>query len=453
MRRTLGLAALVACGCLPAKDLSGARCQPETGCGAGYACESDGAGGFWCQVEGGAPDASAQDAGWDGGRPDAGEPDGGAADAGDGGPGTDGGGAGDGGSGLDAGAAAALVGERLVAADFDGDGRLDLIFTDGFAGAVSRWRGTDGGFAPLGAVDAGSSGIRQLVAADFVGSPLADLLPIPSAAPSSPQVLENVGALAFVGRPFPVDLAGRALRGAASLDYDGDGLRDLAVASESAIYGYLDLHRGAGDGGYLGPVRLMWTSLADGGQMFHSVVSTAGDGGTLVAAVTNIGFRYFLVAADGGVTGASWSGSFRGARAVDFDMNGSTDFVAIDESGALEAFRNNGTGFEMDSLLRGTGSTTAPVLAGPVADFCLGGFQVTSNAAGVSLVAVSDSGVSIYPANGPTFYGYGFQDPIRLLDGGSAAVQFDVTGDGTPDLVVISAGDPPPAVAVLSGKK
>jgi hypothetical protein len=115
----------------------------------------------------------------------------------------------------------------VAAADFNGDGLIDLAATslNGFVATFLRQPG--GGFASEGSITVNSP--RDVVAADFNGDGRPDLAMSNLNNASVTVLLRNPGAgFAQEGTPIPV---GATPEGIDAADFDGNGLPDLAVAS------------------------------------------------------------------------------------------------------------------------------------------------------------------------------------------------------------------------------
>ena len=124
---------------------------------------------------------------------------------------------------------------RLVAADLNGDGRVDIVAANTAGhGVTVRLGNGDGSFAP-GALYAVGSNPFQLLATDLTGDGSLDLVVVrqdptdPTLSRSELVLLANQGKGTFA--PFvPLNVGAKiSVQSAASADLDGDGLADLVL--------------------------------------------------------------------------------------------------------------------------------------------------------------------------------------------------------------------------------
>ena len=143
----------------------------------------------------------------------------------------------------------------LVAADFDGDGRVDLAFADAAGVEVARGRG-DGTFDPPTSIAVGA-GAGALVAADLNGDGRPDLaFTSDLARPSAGEAVEvalNRGGGAFAA-PMTVE-TGQAVGALTAADFNGDRIPDLAYVALDPNTGLIsmELARGLGGGRFAPP--------------------------------------------------------------------------------------------------------------------------------------------------------------------------------------------------------
>lgn len=284
--------------------------------------------------------------------------------------------------GLFAGPVASAAGlpsaKQLVVADLDGDGLDDAAIAS--ATAIATARGTGGGAFALWGLT-GAAAPRALAAADLDRDGRAELLALESGG----LIVRPDGALApGAGRVVAVAGFGEDL---AVADLDGDGDLDVAVVTSDGALGRLQVFMGDGDG-----------ALA-----LETTVDLATPGSRVLAA--------------------------------DLDADGAPE-LTLTTSGALEVWK----------LAAGTWVRTSErLLAAPVGDLALGDFDRDGV---LDLAACLGATGDIWRFRGT---GSGFGSPSAFHAGASPAhaAATDWDGDGFADLVLASAESP--GVAVLLG--
>lgn len=253
---------------------------------------------------------------------------------------------------------APVNGTRIVAADFNGDGHLDLALAgarglavlpgngDGTFGAAqtTRWDGKPAG----------------LVAADFNGDGIPDL------AISDPtvgiRILLGAGDGTFVAAQPVAGLAEPAALAAA--DFNGDGVADLAAldVAGNAVY----LMAGNGDGTFAAPVKIASvsnpTALAVGDFNHDGIADVA-----VTASATNTA-SVWLGAGDGtfGAPISLPAGTAPSAIvAADVDGDGIDDLAVLSASdSAIQLFYSNGDGTFREPLQFPGGAFPGALAAG-----------------------------------------------------------------------------------------
>jgi uncharacterized protein (DUF2141 family) len=337
----------------------------------------------------------------------------------------------------------------MAAADFNGDGKMDLAVANGTDVAILLGNG-DGTFQPAAEYPVG--GLSTFVAvADFNGDGAPDLAVANAETNSAPTSIA-------IG------------------DFNGDGTPDLAVASqgrpEQRVHGSLSVLLGAGDGSFQPAVTY---GMGD----YHSIVAADfnGDGKLDLAAAD----YYQQVVA---VMLGNGDGTFQ--PAVNSDEGQAVRWLAVGDfngDGVLDLATN--TGWILTGQGNGSFTRTASFALPPhcdsvlVADFNGDGYQDLAPASGSELYIVLGSGhttfqravtntvpnspwsvaagdfngdgnvdlavantaaVSVLLGNGDGSFG----EPVSYSAGKlpSAVITGDFNGDGKLDLAVAGSGEP-----------
>jgi uncharacterized protein (TIGR03437 family) len=172
----------------------------------------------------------------------------------------------------------------MAAADFNGDGKLDLAVGNAASSSVSIFLGKGDGSFNAGATVAipGNCLVTSLIAGDFNGDGKADLLAI-CGFQTTIWVLPGLGSGQF-GAAIATHLLQLALmgfgievsfQGAAVADFNGDGKLDLAISLGNTDLSFfsLDLMLGKGDGTFGSPSPVIST-----GEIPANVVAADLDG-------------------------------------------------------------------------------------------------------------------------------------------------------------------------------
>jgi FG-GAP-like repeat len=320
--------------------------------------------------------------------------------------------------------------EAVVAADVNGDGKPDLISTDGSTLAVVTNNGS-GGFV-LSATYSVGPGISWVAAADVNGDGSIDLI-CPNFSTGTLLVLTNNGSGLFASnasytvgtQPFFVVAA----------DVNGDGKADLISADSGANTLTVLTNNGSG--------RFVLSGTYGVGSSPRSLVAADVNGDGHVDLISaNFGANTLTVLTNNGSGGFSASATYtvgfepQSVAAADVNGDGHVDLISANrESDTLTVLTNNGGGGFVTS---GTYSLDAPTSVAAadvngdghvdliVADYSLSALTVFTNNGSGGFVT---SGV----------YSVG-ADPVSV-------VAADVNGDGHVDL--ISAGNEAYTLTVL----
>ena len=342
-----------------------------------------------------------------------------------------------------------------VAADFNRDGRSDLVMNYGDSFAVQVFLGAPGGgFEPAVTLPV-QSGSRALAVGDFNGDGIPDIA-IDDAGFRRLDVFLGVGdgtfrsPLASPVQAYPSRLA--------VADFDGDGKVDLAMLETAATTADIVILRGRGDGTF---APLAATYAASPGTQTLAAGDIDGDGrpdlavGNLssssVSVLRNAGDGAFVARPDVGVGYAPGT-----VALADFDGDGKADLVVgnIDNSGTI-------------SLARGRGDGTF----GAATTYSAGAGTFFSQLAVADLNGDGRADVAV-PGGGSIAVLFGQDDgtlsaPVSYAAsaGAKVVVSADLDGIGTPDLIAggdrtiatLSNASPPrpnapPAVAPIADR-
>ena len=289
-----------------------------------------------------------------------------------------------------------------AAADFDGDGNIDLIMFLGNGVTLLPGKG-DGTFGPGRLITSLqvvcsclSNGVLQTADLNHDGHPDLVFVTFSGGSPGVPSVviLLNNGNGTFTSSTAFNLPSGAYAVGVAVADFNHDGALDLAVITQvvatfgpaPAIPGYLYVGLGKGNGSFSSPV--------------------------LVSALNQV--PNFIVAAD-------------------FNHDGSPDLAV--ESGTTFIFLGNGGGSFRAAPNVNLGGTNPGSMA--IADW------TGSGNLGIGIFTqVTPQGIGIVAGNGDgTFYDAGTAAMAHSTGSVDQVLSADLNGDGLPDLIVLGIAD------------
>ncbi|HEY6769281.1 MAG TPA: FG-GAP-like repeat-containing protein [Candidatus Sulfotelmatobacter sp.] len=325
----------------------------------------------------------------------------------------------------------------IAAADFNGDGKPDLVVANSGNNSISVLmnNGTGAFAAP---VKYGVSGLPTAVAVgDVSGDGIADIA-VTTSSNNNVAVFFNNGSGAFAihgnfgtdGSPHSVVIA----------DFNGDGANDLAVANQSGNDVSILFNQGSGTfatavnycvvaatgacnaGGSVNPLSLVAVDLNGDGKQDLAVASSAQS----VVTLLNNGSGVFTLTAQ-----SSGSNEPQAIAAGDFNKDGFQDLVVADgTANSFEIFNGNGTG-NLGSPLRYLSGN------GPIS-IASGDFNKDGKL-DVAVVNVIDNNVAVILGNGDGT----FQDIAGFVSGSnvrSIAIG-DFNKDGKIDFLANSSSN------------
>lgn len=307
-----------------------------------------------------------------------------------------------------------INGADLALADINGDGKLDIVSSDG-----SVLLGLDKGlFVGTTQYPMGGNGPCWGAAGDFNKDGATDVVLLDCTNPTAWVLLGNGDGTFQTAKPYP---AGPSPVSVVVGDFNNDGTSDLAVANDP---GTVSILLGDGDGTFQAPV----SYAVNAGKGYIAVGDFNGDGNVDLA-VSNGGngsgdsISILLGNGDGTFKNhVDYLTPLAPLQLVtgDFNLDGKLDLAVVDSAG-FSVLLGNGNGTFQSFVNYSGGSGPAMVAA----DF---------NHDGKSDVATGGSGIFVSLGNGDgTFMQpQGYSGPPGTL---RVLLTTDFNGDGNPDLI------------------
>ena len=333
--------------------------------------------------------------------------------------------------------------QSLTLADFNGDGKLDVAVVDTGSNTVTVLLGNGDGTlqTPIPTAGLGTGFARYAAAADFNRDGKTDLVVGDQNSGHVVVLLGNGNGTFQTARSFPLAFAAGGYDVAAG-DFNDDGIPDIAATNPAA--GTVNVLLGMGDGNFQPAVAYNAAPL-DGQTSNLAIADFNKDGEPDIITSVNSSTVAVLFGKGDGTFSAPLllaANEFPGQLAVaDFNADGNLDWVAGSTSQQfLTLGLGNGNGTFRASVNYATGATPQITAADINHD---GSFDlVTSN--------LGSNNISVLLGNGDGSFQAAINTPVSQLAGGIAAG--DLNGDGNPDVVVgSSAGVFPRNVTVLLG--
>jgi hypothetical protein len=328
----------------------------------------------------------------------------------------------------------------IVAADLNGDGRMDLAVANSGDNRVSILLGNgDGTFLPAVNIPVGATP-NSLAAGDFNGDGKVDLVVVNSAG-GNLSLLMGHGDGTFQ-QPVVVT-AGLGPASVAVADFNRDGKADLVVYNQ--IGQNFSILLGNGDGTFQAPLGTL-ASLA--GYHAFTVTDLNSDGKADLAVAINSSLQGELMGYLGlgngsfSVLGGYQLGTATGPLAItagDFRNTGIIDIAVADYEGSVYWVTNNGLGgFIQQSKSTAGLHPWAITSVDADGDGLLDLLVVNNGDNSVSILRNRGLGAFDLPVSYPTG-----SSPVALATG-------DFNGDGIADVAVVNYGDG--SLSVLLGK-
>ncbi len=340
---------------------------------------------------------------------------------------------------------------EVVAGDLDRDGFLDLVVAKSTGSDLELLKGTGTSFGSQTSFDAGSMPTR-LGLGDFNRDGRPDLVVV-SQSGNRVAVFAGNGTLGF-GTAL-ADLAASAPVAAVAGDFDHDGNLDLAVSSAAADQVTVFL----GDGtGFLGngddvtplPIPFATVGTGAGTSPFDLATGDLDRDGKLDLVTANHGTgtaTVLLGAGDGNFTPqtpVTVGGQPSRVRLVDLDHDGVLDLAVLDETPAaprLLAFKGDAT---PPALFDSTPAVTALTVSSGPRGLALGDFTSDGRADLVTALSVTSRMAVVPSVSGSSCLRSSFAAAPRSYaapDGPVSTAAADFDEDGRVDLAVATSND------------
>ena len=337
----------------------------------------------------------------------------------------------------------------IVVADFNGDGNLDIAIANRTSNDVSVLLGKGNGtFNPQVKYSAGAGTDPIAIAvADFNGDGKPDLV-VADSGSKGVSILMNTGTGTFSA---PVKYAvGNLPSAIATGDLNGDGIADIAVTNQTDGTVTVLINNGSGT------FTTTHTYSTDSKPDSVAIADFNGDGANDLAVANQNGNDVTVLLNQGGgtfggaanycvvsVTGACNSGSEinpLSVVAVDLNGDGKPDLAVASATQSVVTLLNNGSGV---FTLTGQSSASQSASAIAAGDFNKDGFQD---------LVVADQGANafeIFAGNGTG----SLAAPLRYFSGTNPAAiaTGDFNKDGKLDVAIVNLGDADVAIALGNG--
>ena len=315
----------------------------------------------------------------------------------------------------------------VVAADVNGDGKLDLISANEGANTLTVLTNNGNGVFVFSATLSVGSGPLSVVAADVNGDGKPDLITANYAA-STLTVLTNNGSGGFGSNATLALSAGSFPYYVVAADINGDGKPDL-IASDTFGIG-LTVFTNNGSGIFGSNATLIVGSEPN--QV--AVADVNGDGKPdLICANFNSSTLTVLTNNGSGVFGSNATISVSGGPvsvvATNINGGGKPDLICANSAGnTLTVFTNNGSGVFGSNATISVGNHPQSVVA---ADLHGDGKPdlICANTGDNTLTVLTNNGSGVF----------GFNATINVGAGPWQVVAADLNGDGTPDLITANS--------------
>lgn len=328
---------------------------------------------------------------------------------------------------------------HLLTADFNRDGKADLVATAYNAGGIDVLLGDGaGGFTPQPRIPTGGNPYF-LAVADVDGNGAPDIA-VANNSGSTVSVLLGAGDGTFQA---PMNLSITGPESAHFIDVDSNGTRDLAVLSNS---GKLRIWLGDGAGGFVfksevgvdAGAALGAAADVNGDGRDDLIVTSAAASGAYLSVFLNKGDTTFQQVGSNAIGSAAAS-----CASADFNGDGKPDLVAAEyASGMVSVFLGNGDGTFAARRSVATGVGSRVVAVGDLN--CDGRVDVAVGHLGSPLTIV------LLGKGDGSFEPNPISVPAVNATSALAVTIADVNGDQRPDLLLATDGSSPSVQAVLS---